>query len=115
MAVPAFTAVTSPLAALTVAIVVFEEDQLPAIYNAVRIQSEKKGVKIDLTFRLSKESTLEVLTREEQTGKETMHVLATRDTPEQLRKKLADTAPPPEVKVGIVGFFKRLFWGGKKK
>lgn len=27
----------------------FAEDQLPAIYNAVRIQSEKKGVKIDLT------------------------------------------------------------------
>jgi F-type H+-transporting ATPase subunit beta len=27
----------------------FEEDHLPAIYNAVRIQSEHKGVKIDLT------------------------------------------------------------------
>jgi len=27
----------------------FEEDHLPAIYNAVRIQSERKGVKIDLT------------------------------------------------------------------
>ena len=27
----------------------FQEDHLPAIYNAVRIQSEKKGVKIDLT------------------------------------------------------------------
>ena len=27
----------------------FAEDQLPAIYNAVRIESEKKGVKIDLT------------------------------------------------------------------
>ena len=27
----------------------FEEEHLPAIYNAVRIQSDKKGVKIDLT------------------------------------------------------------------
>jgi len=27
----------------------FEEDQLPAIYNAVKIKSEHKGVKIDLT------------------------------------------------------------------
>ena len=27
----------------------FQEDHLPAIYNAVRIESEKKGVKIDLT------------------------------------------------------------------
>src|SRR5918994_4715406 len=27
----------------------FEDDHLPAIYNAVRIQSERKGVKIDLT------------------------------------------------------------------
>src|SRR5438552_16386808 len=27
----------------------FDEDSMPAIYNAVKIQSEKKGVKIDLT------------------------------------------------------------------
>src|SRR6186997_3286840 len=27
----------------------FEEDNLPAIYNAVKIQSNQKGVKIDLT------------------------------------------------------------------
>src|SRR5918994_707644 len=27
----------------------FEEDHLPAIYNAVKIRSDKKGVKIDLT------------------------------------------------------------------
>src|SRR5205807_7741137 len=27
----------------------FEEDHLPAIYNAVKIQSDKKGVKINLT------------------------------------------------------------------
>src|SRR5438309_7976525 len=27
----------------------FEEDSLPAIYNAVKIQSDKKGVKINLT------------------------------------------------------------------
>ncbi|MCH5377674.1 MAG: F0F1 ATP synthase subunit beta, partial [Planctomycetes bacterium] len=27
----------------------FPEDQLPAIYNAVKIQSEHKGVKLDLT------------------------------------------------------------------
>src|SRR6266700_6031065 len=27
----------------------FEEDHLPAIYNAVKIQSDKKGVKIRLT------------------------------------------------------------------
>jgi len=27
----------------------FEEGQLPAIYNAVKVQSEHKGVKINLT------------------------------------------------------------------
>src|SRR6266487_6713501 len=27
----------------------FEEDHLPSIYNAVKIQSDKKGVKINLT------------------------------------------------------------------
>ena len=27
----------------------FEEENLPAIYNAVKIQTEKKGVKVDLT------------------------------------------------------------------
>ena len=27
----------------------FEEERLPAIYNAVKIDSEKKGVKINLT------------------------------------------------------------------
>ena len=28
----------------------FDEDKLPAIYNAVTIESEKKGVKVDLTW-----------------------------------------------------------------
>ena len=27
----------------------FEEDQLPAIYNAVKVKSEHKGIKINLT------------------------------------------------------------------
>ena len=27
----------------------FDEDHMPAIYNAVKIQSDKKGVKINLT------------------------------------------------------------------
>jgi molecular chaperone DnaK len=87
-------------------------------------------VKIAVTFELGAECLLTVKARELNTGKQVSTTLSTRDAPDTVRRKLAAAAgesgaaartsehtmpgrPIPNGHGGVIGFFKRLFGGGK--
>jgi len=75
----------------------------------------------DIVFSLSAESILTVTAEEQKTGRTVTATLSTKDTPEEVRKRLAespinDSGPHTAVNGGKGGFFgwlKRLF-GGKQ-
>src|SRR3954447_23818050 len=68
----------------------FEESHLPAIYNAVKIQSETKGVKIDLTGEV-----------QQHLGGGRVRCVALGSTDGLIRgEKVIDTGAPVSVPVG---------------
>ncbi len=70
----------------------FPEDQLPAIYNAVKIQSEHKGVKLDLTGEV-----------QQQLGGGRVRCVALGSTDGMVRgQECVDTGQPVSVPVGEV-------------
>ena len=68
-------------------------------------------MKVDVTFKLSKEAILTVSVTEASSGREQVVRLATRDTPETVRARLGDDKPAAAPRTGLWGFFKRLFRG----
>lgn len=104
----------------SIEITVFQGENERALDNehlgTVRIdglpRAPKGAVKVDVTFKVSRESLLTVTMREEESGDERLLTLATHDTPEQLRALLGETAPPPAPETkGLRGFFRRMFGG----
>jgi molecular chaperone DnaK len=74
----------------------------------------------EIVFALSAEAILTVTAEEAKTGRVVTATFSTKDTPEQVRKRLTDVngAPPDEPEEtgdgGFFGWLKRLFGGGKK-
>ncbi|HET9754261.1 MAG TPA: Hsp70 family protein [Myxococcales bacterium] len=66
----------------------------------------------EIVFALSPEALLTVTAQSQKSGRTLTATFSTKDTPEEIKKRLADTAhtPPPAAKVG---WLKRLF-GGKE-
>ncbi len=88
-------------------------------------------VQVTISFEVSSESLLKVTAKENTTGREVSSTFTTRDTPEAVKARLAQenppepsatpgtqapsrtgipaVPPPPEKKVGVVGWLKGLF------
>jgi molecular chaperone DnaK len=88
-------------------------------------------VQVTISFEVSSESLLKVTAKENTTGREVSSTFTTRDTPEAVKARLAQenppeapatpgpqapsrtgtpaVSPPPEKKVGVVGWLKGLF------
>ena len=78
-------------------------------------------VTFDIVFSLSAEALLEVTAEEQGTARKVVATFSTRDTPEQVRKRLGDdgsgvvdTGEPAAAQGGrgVFGWIKRLFGGG---
>ncbi len=102
----------------TLEVHVFQGESESALENellgSVRLSGLPKAargaVKVDLTFRLSREALLTIVTREEATGSERRLELATQDTPEKVRQRLQALAPGA-AKVGLWGRLRRWLGG----
>jgi len=89
----------------------------------VMIPNLPKGVRgsqsFDIVFSLSAESILTVTAEDKTSGRVVTAAFSTKDTPEEVKKRLASSAisdeggaPPPPKAGGFGGFLKKLF-GGK--
>ena len=87
---------------------------IPGLPKAVR-----GTLSFDIAFSLSAESILTVTAEDKRTGKRVTATFSTKDTPEEVKKRLVlsdvadEKVAPPETSGGFGGFVKRLF-GGKK-
>jgi molecular chaperone DnaK len=81
--------------------------RVPGIAKAPRGSEQ-----FEIVFALSAEALLTVTAQSQKTGRTLTATFSTKDTPEEIRKRLADAAPPaPAAKLG---WFRRLF-GGKEQ
>ncbi|HET7786999.1 MAG TPA: Hsp70 family protein [Myxococcales bacterium] len=63
----------------------------------------------EILFELSSEALLTVTAQSQKTGRTLTATFSTKDTPEEVRKRLADVAPDAPAPPAKVGWFKRLF------
>jgi len=73
----------------------------------------------EIVFSLSAESILTVTAEDKQAGKSVTATFSTKDTPEEVKKRLVlsdvaeERVAPPEKSGGFGGFMKRLFGSSK--
>jgi molecular chaperone DnaK len=74
-------------------------------------KAPRGAVKVDVTFRLSREALLTLTVKQGDAEVERPLILATRENEDQLREKLDETPKTPTPKGGVFSRFKRWFGG----